>query len=124
MSQHNLKKILDQIWFPFLKRFRPDREQVFQYKEPDLLAKELDFALGQGKDISEKDLWKIEAGLQLSKEKVADYGPINNLLMIKEGDLAGLSTSEIAAAMYGWSEKQVIADLERLNLIDLTEISL
>src|SRR5439155_24070207 len=35
-------------------------------------------------DISEKDLWKIEAGLQLSKEKVADYGPVNNLLMIKE----------------------------------------
>lgn len=70
-------------------------------------------------DISEKDLWKIEAGLQLSKEKVADYGPVNNLLMIKEGKKAGLSFSEIAASMYGWSEKQVTADLERLNLIDI-----
>lgn len=70
-------------------------------------------------DISEKDLWKIEAGLQLSKEKVADYGPVNNLLMIKEGKKAGLSLSEIAASMYGWTEKQVAADLERLNLIDI-----
>lgn len=69
-------------------------------------------------DISEKDLWKIEAGLQLSKEKVADYGPVNNLLMIKEGKKAGLTYAEIAASMYGWSEKQVKTDLERLNLIE------
>ena len=70
-------------------------------------------------DISEKDLWKIEAGLQLSKEKVADYGPVNNLLMIKEGKRAGLSEAEIAASMYGWTEKRVAIDLERLNLIDI-----
>lgn len=69
-------------------------------------------------DISEKDLWKIEAGLQLSKEKVAEYTPVNNLLMIKEGKKAGLTHSEIAASMYGWSEKQVIESLERLDLID------
>lgn len=70
-------------------------------------------------DISEKDLWKIEAGLQLSKEKVADYGPVNNLLMIKEGKRAGLTYSEIAASMYGWTDKQVAADIERLDLIDI-----
>ncbi|HMN49501.1 MAG TPA: hypothetical protein PKD67_10210 [Ignavibacteriaceae bacterium] len=70
------------------------------------------------KDISEKDLWKIEAGLQLSKEKVADYGPVNNLLMIYEGKKAGLLSSEIAAAMYGWTEKMVDYDLERLKIID------
>ena len=70
-------------------------------------------------DISEKDLWKIEAGLQLSMEQVADYGPVNNLLMIKEGKKAGLSDSEIAASMYGWTEKRVAIDLERLNLIDI-----
>ena len=71
------------------------------------------------KDISEKDLWRIEAGLQLSKEKGADYEPVNNLLMISEGKKAGLSNAEIAASMYGWTEKQVEFDLERLNLIDL-----
>jgi hypothetical protein len=70
-------------------------------------------------DISEKDLWKIEAGLQLSKEKVADYGPVHNLLMIAEGKKAGLNALEIAASMYGWTETQVKDDLERLNLIDV-----
>lgn len=70
------------------------------------------------KDISESDLWKIEAGMQLSKAKVADYGPVNNLLMINEGKKAGLSHAEIAASMYGWTEKQVAIDLERLDLID------
>jgi len=68
MSQHDLKKILDQIWFPFLKRFRQDREQVFQYKEPALLAKELDLRLGQVKDLSENDLIQII-------EKVIEYTP-------------------------------------------------
>lgn len=70
-------------------------------------------------DISDSDLWKIEAGLQLSKERVAGYGPVNNLLMINEGKKAGLKNDQIAASMYGWTEKQVESDLERLNLIDI-----
>jgi len=70
-------------------------------------------------NISQKDLWKIEAGLQLSKDKVAEYGPVNDLLMIKEGKTAGLEPAEIAAAMYGWKEDEVNAALERLNLIDV-----
>jgi hypothetical protein len=70
-------------------------------------------------NISQKDLWKIEAGLQLSKDKVAEYGPVNDLLMIKEGKTAGLSSAEIAAAMYGWKEDEVNSALERLNLIDV-----
>jgi hypothetical protein len=39
--------------------------------------------------------------------------------MIFEGHKAGLSHSEIAASMYGWSEEQVRTDLERLGLIDI-----
>lgn len=70
-------------------------------------------------DISESDLWKIEAGMQLSKAKVADYGPVNNLLMIADGARAGLTNAEIAASMYGWTEKQVEIDLARLNLIEV-----
>jgi hypothetical protein len=69
-------------------------------------------------DISQKDLWKIEAGLQLSKDKVAEYGPVNDLLMIREGKTAGLNPSEIAAAMYGWKVEEVDGAIERLNLID------
>lgn len=69
-------------------------------------------------DISDKDLWKIEAGLQLSKTKVADYGPVNNLLMLRGGSDAGLSHAEISAAMYGWDEKKIEEDLKRLDIID------
>lgn len=69
-------------------------------------------------DISQQDLWKIEAGLQLSKDKVAEYGPVNDLLMIREGKSAGLNEREIAAAMYGWKEEEVFSAIERLNLID------
>lgn len=69
-------------------------------------------------NISEKDLWKIEAGLQLSKDKVAEYHPVNELLKIKEGIDALLNPKEIAAAMYGRSEEYVKDALDRLNLID------
>lgn|GEM_PF-2372624 len=92
--------------------------QLLNKKQPTGKWKEL-WAVRLPEDISEKDLWKIEAGLQLSKQKVADYGPIHNLLMIAEGKKAGLSPSEIAASMYGWNEKKVLEDLERLNLIDI-----
>ena len=41
------------------------------------------------KNISEKDVWKIEAGIQLSRQEKLDYGPINTLLKLKEGIDAG-----------------------------------
>lgn len=69
-------------------------------------------------DISPKDLWKLEVGLQLSKEKKADYSPVNELLKIKEGYEAGLKPEEIAAAMYDWTPEEVENSLERLRLIE------
>jgi hypothetical protein len=69
-------------------------------------------------DTSEADLWKIEAGLQLSKDKVAEYHPVNELLKIKEGMERGLSTGEVAAAMYGWTKEEIEDALARLTLID------
>lgn len=68
--------------------------------------------------ITEKDIWKIEAGLQLSKDKIAEYHPVNELLKIKQGIEAGLSIDEIAAAMYGRSKEEVSEGLGRLKLID------
>jgi hypothetical protein len=68
--------------------------------------------------ISQKDLWKIEAGLQLSKDKVAEYHPVNELLKIKQGIDAGLKPKEVAAAMYGRTEIEIGEALERLELID------
>jgi len=69
-------------------------------------------------NISEKDLWRIEAGLQLSKDKVAEYGPVKELLKIRQGKKAGLTNKEIAAAMYGRDLTWVEDSLERLELID------
>lgn len=69
-------------------------------------------------DINPKDLWKLEAGLQLSKEKKADYSPVNELLKIKEGYDAGLKPEEIAAAMYDWTPEEAESSLERLRLIE------
>jgi hypothetical protein len=71
--------------------------QLLNKKQPTGKWKEL-WVVRLPEDISEKDLWKIEAGLQLSKEKVADYGPVHNLLMISEGKKAGLNPIEIAVS--------------------------
>jgi hypothetical protein len=68
--------------------------------------------------ISQSDLWKIEAGLQLSKGKITEYHPVNELLKIKQGIDAGLSPEEVAAAMYGRTVDEVKKALERLELID------
>jgi hypothetical protein len=68
--------------------------------------------------ITEKDIWKIEAGLQLSKDKIAEYHPVNELLKIKQGIEAKLSPEEIAAAMYGRTAEEIEESLKRLQLID------
>lgn len=68
--------------------------------------------------ITEKDIWKIEAGLQLSKDKVAEYHPVNELLKIKQGLDAQLSIKEVVAAMYGRTEDEIRESRRRLQLID------
>ncbi|MEM2160897.1 MAG: hypothetical protein QXN55_08095, partial [Candidatus Nitrosotenuis sp.] len=69
-------------------------------------------------NVSHQDLWKIEAGIQLSKSIQLDYGPINELLKFKEGIDAGLTPIEVAKSLYGdWKEKDIIERLEQLKLI-------
>ena len=46
------------------------------------------------KSVDEKGLWRIEAGLQLSRDKRLDYSPINQLLKLEEGVNAGLLPEE------------------------------
>lgn len=70
------------------------------------------------RNISQPDLWKIEAGLQLSKDQVAEYHPVNELLKIKQGIEEKLTPEEVAAAMYGRTPEEVIDALKRLDLID------
>ena len=69
-------------------------------------------------NVSLKDLWKIEAGIQLSRNVQLDYGPINELLKFKEGIDAGLSPIEIAESLYGgFREKDIEDKLVEFKLI-------
>lgn len=68
--------------------------------------------------ISTSDLWKIEAGLQLSQNKVAEYHPVNELLKIKQGIEAGLSQKQIADVLFGRTFEEVGQGIDRLKLIE------
>ena len=69
--------------------------------------------------IGEKDLWRIEAGLQLSRDKRLDYGPVNDLLKIREGLKSKLTPTEIAATLYGVKDANEVREKDRrLTLID------
>jgi hypothetical protein len=71
------------------------------------------------KSVSEKDLWRIEAGLQFAKEFRLEYGPINELLKLREGIDRGLSPKEISQSLMGrYSDKAVKERLEVLKHID------
>lgn len=69
-------------------------------------------------NVSAKDLWMIEAGIQLARNVQLSYEPINELLKFKEGIDAGLSAIEIAEAIYGgFKEEEIIDKLEEYKLI-------
>jgi len=68
--------------------------------------------------VSDIDIWKIEAGIQLSRPAQVKYGPINELLKFQEGILAGLKPLEIAKTLYGaFKEKEILEKLQQLKLI-------
>ena len=68
--------------------------------------------------ISANDLWKLEAGIQLGKDEILRYGPINELIKLQEGVSAGISTKEIAKTLYGIDDVSEIEEkLDRLELI-------
>lgn len=68
--------------------------------------------------VSGKDLWALEAEIQLSRSVQLDYGPINELLKFREGIDVGLNATEIAKSLYGgFKEADILNKLERLQLI-------
>jgi len=68
--------------------------------------------------VSQIDLWKIEAGIQLSRKVQLDYSPINILLKFKEGIASGLTPVQIASSLYGgYTEEEIKENLEQLKLI-------
>jgi hypothetical protein len=69
--------------------------------------------------VDKNDLWKLEAGIQLGKDEIVRYGPINELLKLKEGIDANLSPSEIANTLYGFKDdSEILRKLDRLKLIE------
>lgn len=69
--------------------------------------------------ITAEDLWALEAGIQLGKDEIVRYGPINEMLKIREGKHAGLSEKQIVTALYGYDQEEEIHEkLDRLNLIE------
>ena len=69
-------------------------------------------------NVSAKDLWMIEAGIQMARNVQLDYNPINELLKFKEGLDAGLSPIQIAEAIYGgYKASDIVEKLEQYKLI-------
>jgi len=69
-------------------------------------------------DVDKNDLWKLEAGIQLGKDEILRYGPMNELLKLEEGIKADISTAEIAKTLYGIDDPEEIEQkLDRLELI-------
>ena len=69
-------------------------------------------------NVSEQDLWRIEAGIQLGKNVQLDYGPINELLKLQQGLESGLSPNEIAKSLYGdWKAQDILDRVHQLKLI-------
>jgi hypothetical protein len=85
------------------------RDPKFEYLRVARLPKEVD----------EKDLWRIEAGLQFAKEFRLDYSPINELLKLKEGRDSGLSPADISQALLGRFTPAKVE--ERLSILKLIE---
>lgn len=70
-------------------------------------------------DVSSKDLWRFEAGFQLAVELKADYGPVNELLKIKEGIEYGLPLQEIALTLGGDNTIEKVK--QKLRVLTLIE---
>lgn len=71
------------------------------------------------RSVTSEDLWALEAGIQLGKDAIVRYGPINELLKIREGIEAGLSKKAIVNALYGYDKEEEIQEkIDRLELIE------
>ena len=69
--------------------------------------------------VEQADLWKLEAGIQLGKDEIVKYKPINELLKLKEGIDADFTVEEIVNTLYGVdSEKEVQKKLACLDLVE------
>lgn len=93
----------------FSKLYRQTHNSEYQYLKVARLPPNVD----------EKDLWRIEAEMQFAKDFRLDYGPINELLKLREGVQSGLSIKEISRTLLGrYNEKKLEERLATLRLIE------
>lgn len=92
----------------FIELFDASHDEKFKYLDAHILPP----------NITKSELWLIEAGIQLSAPQQLDYSPINNLLKLREGINSGLEIADMASRIYGVTEPQIQADLDRLAQID------
>lgn len=69
------------------------------------------------RNLSDTEIYKIEARLQYAKEFKMGYGPVNELLKIKEGLGKGMSKRELAALL-SRDEKYIEEHLAQLKLLE------
>lgn len=71
------------------------------------------------KNVSQQDLWRIEAGIQFGKDFILEYGPVNELLKIREGIRLNLEPADIEATLMGhYTKKEIEEKLQILNQIE------
>ena len=71
------------------------------------------------KTVDEKDIWRIEAGLHFAKDLKLEYGPVNELLKLREGINRGLTSKQISHALLGrYTPDEVEKRIKVLELID------
>jgi len=69
------------------------------------------------KGTDEKEIWGIESRLQFARDFRVDYGPVNELLKIKDAVKKGINKKEIAEILY-LKPEEVDERIERLDLIN------
>lgn len=82
-------------------------QDKFEYLEVVILPRHLDDA----------EIYKVEARLQYAREFKVAFGPVNELLKIREGLKKGMSESEMAELL-GRDEEYVKEHLEQLKLLE------
>ena len=69
-------------------------------------------------EISNKDMYRIEASISLGMDSKVKYGPLNILLKVEEGLELEYSASEISDMLYGdITDEDILKMMDRLRLI-------
>ena len=69
------------------------------------------------RNISDSDMWAIEAGISLGMDQKVRYGPINELLKLDSGIKKGYTPEKIAKMLYGGDATVIETKLKKLELM-------